>query len=138
MKIEDIKLGLALTGLDPVVIATVAAVPLIAEGTISVIYKTLGGAIAERLLNRADEPAINIATSQRPWAFDGDGDPFKLAVEAKRIDLAFLFDPMMAVHTSNVDQRPYKITALTSVGESRRSLHRSISMAFKFKDSLRP
>jgi hypothetical protein len=32
--------------------------------------------------------------------------------EAKRIDLAFLFDPMMAVHTSNVDPLPHQITAV--------------------------
>src|SRR6202043_1753770 len=30
----------------------------------------------------------------------------------KRIDLAFLFDPMMAVHTSNVDALPHQITAV--------------------------
>jgi hypothetical protein len=32
--------------------------------------------------------------------------------EAKRIDLAFLFDPMMAVHTSNVEPLPHQITAV--------------------------
>jgi hypothetical protein len=52
------------------------------------------------------------ATRERPWSFDGDGDAFKLAVEAKRIDLAFLFDPMMAVHTSNVEPLPHQITAV--------------------------
>jgi SNF2 family DNA or RNA helicase len=30
----------------------------------------------------------------------------------QRIDLAFLFDPMMAVHTSNVDPLPHQITAV--------------------------
>jgi hypothetical protein len=49
---------------------------------------------------------------ERPWSFDGDGETFKLAVEAKRIDLAFLFDPMMAVHTSNVEPLPHQITAV--------------------------
>src|ERR1700738_2769592 len=52
------------------------------------------------------------ATRERPWSFDGDGDAFKLAVEAKRIDLAFLFDPMMAVHTSNVEHLPHQRTAV--------------------------
>ena len=37
---------------------------------------------------------------------------FQLACEAKRIDLAFLFDPMMAVHTSNVEPLPHQITAV--------------------------
>src|ERR1022692_3967209 len=112
MKIEDITTGLALTGLEPAVIGSVVAVVPIAEGTVQVIYKTPDGALKDRLLNRADEPNISIATTERPWSFDGDGDAFKLAVEAKRIDLAFLFDPMMAVHTSNVDALPHQITAV--------------------------
>ena len=37
---------------------------------------------------------------------------YKRQVEAKRIDLAFLFDPMMAVHTSNIDPLPHQITAV--------------------------
>ena len=45
-------------------------------------------------------------------SFDGDGAAFQLACEAKRIDLAFLFDPMMAVHTSNVEPLPHQITAV--------------------------
>jgi hypothetical protein len=52
------------------------------------------------------------ATAERPFAFDGDGAAFQLACEAKRIDLAFLFDPMMAVHTSNVEPLPHQITAV--------------------------
>ena len=68
--------------------------------------------LKDRLLNRADEDQITIATVERPWAFDGDGENFKLTVEAKRIDLAFLFDPMMAVHTSNVEPLPHQITAV--------------------------
>ena len=112
IRLEDITAGLALTGLEPIVIGSVVAVVPIAEGTVQVIYKTPDGALKDRLLNRADEPSISIATFERPWSFEGDGDAFKLAVEAKRIDLAFLFDPMMAVHTSNVDALPHQITAV--------------------------
>ena len=43
---------------------------------------------------------------------DGDGAAFQLTCEAKPIDLAFLFDPMMAVHTSNVDPLSHQITAV--------------------------
>lgn len=112
IRLEDITAGLALTGLEPIVIGSVVAVVPIAEGTVQVIYKTPDGALKDRLLNRADEPSISIATFERPWSFEGDGDAFKLAVEAKRIDLAFLFDPMMAVHTSNVEPLPHQITAV--------------------------
>ncbi len=43
---------------------------------------------------------------------DRDGAAFQLTCEAKPIDLAFLFDPMMAVHTSNVDPLSHQITAV--------------------------
>jgi SNF2 family DNA or RNA helicase len=112
MKIEDIKPGVPLTGLEPAVIGSVVAVVPIAEGTVQVLYKTPDGTLKERLINRADEPNLTVATTERPWSFDGDGETFKLVVEAKRIDLAFLFDPMMAVHTSNVEALPHQITAV--------------------------
>jgi len=112
IRLEDLKPGIDLTGLEPAVISIVVSVVPIADGAVQVIYRTPDGSLKERLLNRADEPNISVATSERPWSFDGDGEKFKLTVEAKRIDLAFLFDPMMAVHTSNVDPLPHQITAV--------------------------
>jgi len=110
--LESITPGLALTGLEPTVIGVVVAVVPIADGVIRLIYQTPDGSIKDRLLNRADLASIAVAVTQRPWSFDGNGEDFKLAVEAKRIDLAFLFDPMMAVHTSNVEPLPHQITAV--------------------------
>jgi len=112
IRLEEIQRGLTLVGLEPTALCSVITVVPIAEGTIQVIYKTPDGTIKDRILNRADESSLSVATTERPWSFDGEGDAFKLAVEAKRIDLAFLFDPMMAVHTSNVDPLPHQITAV--------------------------
>lgn len=110
--LETISPGLSLTGLDPTGIGSVIAVVPITEGAVQVLYRTPDGTLKERLLSRGDEPNISIAVTERPWSFDGDGEAFKLSVEAKRIDLAFLFDPMMAVHTSNVEPLPHQITAV--------------------------
>ncbi|MFZ1551427.1 MAG: DEAD/DEAH box helicase, partial [Anaerolineae bacterium] len=112
MRLEDLKPGSSLTGLEPAAVATIVAVVPIAEGAVTVIYRTPDGTLKDRLLGRVDEAHIAVATQERPWAFDGNGENFKLAVEAKRIDLAFLFDPMMAVHTSNIDPLPHQITAV--------------------------
>ena len=112
IRLEDIKPGVPLAGLELAAIGSVVAVVPIAEGTVQIIYKTPDGTVKERLLNRDDEPNLSVITAERPWSFDGDGEAFKLAVEAKRIDLAFLFDPMMAVHTSNVEPLPHQITAV--------------------------
>lgn len=35
-----------------------------------------------------------------------------VVTEAKRVDLPFLFDPMMAVHASNLEPLPHQITAV--------------------------
>jgi superfamily II DNA or RNA helicase len=112
LKLEELKTGISLVGIEPTLVATIIAVVPIADGAVQVIYKTPDGTIKDRLLGHADEENISVAMAERPWSFDGDGEHFKLAVEAKRIDLAFLFDPMMAVHTSNVDPLPHQITAV--------------------------
>jgi hypothetical protein len=112
LKLEDLKPGMPLVGLEPISVATIAAVVSIGEGSIQVFYRTADGQTKERLLGRADEPNLSVAIVERPWSFDGDGAAFQLTCEAKRIDLAFLFDPMMAVHTSNVDPLPHQITAV--------------------------
>jgi SNF2 family DNA or RNA helicase len=112
MRLEDVAPGISLTGLEPTAVVSVLATVPIADGAVQVIYKLPDGTLKDRLLNRADEATIDLAIAERPWSFDGDGANFKLAVEAKRIDLAFLFDPMMAVHTSNVQALPHQITAV--------------------------
>ncbi len=111
-KLEDIKAGVSLEGVEPDCVVTVAAIVPIDAGALQIFYKLPDGTLRERLLGRADESTVAIATTERPWSFDGDGAAFQLAVEAKRIDLAFLFDPMMAVHTSNVEPLPHQITAV--------------------------
>lgn len=47
----------------------------------------------------------------RPWSFDGDGAILRLVSEAYRIRLAYLFDPLLAVHTSLIEPLPHQITA---------------------------
>ncbi|MGJ5036713.1 helicase-related protein [Bradyrhizobium sp. HKCCYLRH3059] len=112
MKLEELAAGQSLSGIEPAdVVSVVALVPL-AEDSVQLIYRTPDGAMKERLLGRVDESAIGIAIAERPFSFDGDGGAFQLACEAKRIDLAFLFDPMMAVHSSNVEPLPHQITAV--------------------------
>ncbi|ADV63935.1 helicase domain protein [Isosphaera pallida ATCC 43644] len=112
MQLAELKSGLDLVGLEPERVCTVMAVVPHAENAVQVIYRLPDGTIKERLLGPADEATIAVATVERPWAFDGDAAAFQLACEANRIDLAFLFDPMMAVHTSNVEPLPHQITAV--------------------------
>ena len=112
MKLEEIAAGLSLTGIEPSHVVSVLATVPHGGDALQLIYRMPDGSIRERLLGRSDEETIAVATAERPFSFDGDGAAFQLACEAKRVDLAFLFDPMMAVHTSNVDPFPHQITAV--------------------------
>ena len=112
MKLEHMSGGCSLVGVEPAQAATVVTVVPLGDAAATLIYKTPDGTLKDRLLNRADEAGINPATTERPWSFDGDAEAIKLTVEAKRIDIAFLFDPMMGVHTSNVEPLPHQITAV--------------------------
>lgn len=112
MKLNDIIAGQTLSGVELNQIVTVVATVPHSDAALQLIYRTPDGAIKERLLNLTDEQEIEPATAERPFAFDGNGADFQLTCEAKRIDLAFLFDPMMAVHTSNVEPLPHQITAV--------------------------
>jgi hypothetical protein len=103
MRLQHITTGASLSGIEPAQIVTVVATIPHGEDALQLIYRTPDGAMKERLLGRADEASISAATIERPFSFDGDGAAFQLTCEAKRIDFAFLFGPMMAVHTSNVD-----------------------------------
>jgi superfamily II DNA or RNA helicase len=112
MKLEEIASGQSLVGIEPTQIVTVVATVPLGEGSVQIIYRTPDGTMKERLIGRADEQSVGVANLERPFSFDGNGADFQLACEAKRIDLAFLFDPMMAVHSSNVEPLPHQITAV--------------------------
>ena len=112
MKLEAIAAGQNLTGIEPETIVEVIATKKIGSDSVQLYYTLPDAPPKETLLDRGREATIEVATSESPWSFDGDGDAFKLAVEAKRMQLAFLFDPMMAVHTSNVEPLPHQITAV--------------------------
>jgi hypothetical protein len=75
-------------------------------------YKDSAGRLGHELLYRDREPTLEAVTEGRLWSFDGDGALFRLVSEAHRIQLAHLFDPLLAVHTSLVDPQPHQITAV--------------------------
>lgn len=112
LKLEDIKKNAAISGIEPGHVVRVVTTEPVGDNALTVYYKTSDGKLLERMLFRTDEAKLSLAEAGRPWAFDAPGEEFKLAVEAYRINLAHLFDPMMAVHTSNVEPLPHQITAV--------------------------
>jgi len=112
IRLEDLTPNAAIRGLLPDCLVTVVNVQWFGSEALELTYKTPGGKVANELLYRSDEPRLDLVEQGRPWSFDGDGALFRLVSEAHRIRLAYLFDPVLAIHTSMVDPLPHQITAV--------------------------
>ncbi len=114
IKLSDITRGTRVKGIEPD--QTVQVIDVIHSGAdaATVTYRTTDNRLGERTLFIEDQENLEVAQEEISWDFTGDPDAFKLAVEAYRINVAHLFDPMMAVHTSNVEPLPHQITAVYS------------------------
>ncbi len=112
LKLEDIRKDTQVRGILPDEIVRVVQTETVGEDAVTVYYKDNQGRLGEQMLFRSDEARLEPAENGRPWAFDADGADFKLGLEALRIRLAHLFDPMMAVHTANVEPLPHQISAV--------------------------
>ncbi len=111
-KLEEITVGAKIKGIVHDEQVEVSSLRWFGENVLEVTYRTQNGQVAPRLLYRDDESGLSVVQPGQPWAFDEDGDLFRLVSEARRINLAHLFDPLLAVHTSVVDPLPHQITAV--------------------------
>jgi superfamily II DNA or RNA helicase len=112
IKLEDLQPNAAIRGIVPDSVVTVVSVQWYGSEALDLTYKTPVGKLASEVLYRHDESRLEVVEHGRPWSFDGDGARFRLVSEANRIQLAHLFDPVLAVHTSMVEPLPHQITAV--------------------------
>jgi len=111
MKLEQITSGMHLTGIEADIAVTIEKAEMVGTNTVEIIYRNTDGQLREQILQRCDEQKITEAELST-WDFSAKGDEFILALETRRIQLAHLFDPMMAIHTSNVEPLPHQISAV--------------------------
>ena len=112
MRLEDLVEGQHIEGLEPKRIVTLDTVKPLGPDAVRVVYVLPNGDLRSRVLGVGETETLRVATDARPWSFSADGEAFQLATEAMRLDLAHLFDPMLAVHTSNVEPLPHQIAAV--------------------------
>ncbi|MDR7409460.1 MAG: helicase-related protein [Armatimonadota bacterium] len=112
MKLEALRPQAVVRGVLPDRTVTVVNVQWFGTDALELTYKDPTGRVASVLLYRDDEPRLELVEEGRPWSFDGDGALFRLVSEAHRIRLAYLFDPLLAVHTSLLEPLPHQITAV--------------------------
>ena len=111
--LDDVVAGVSLIGVDPAGPVRAVAVEWHGTQAITLTFRNEAGAVGEQMLFRSDEGTFNVeAETSRRWSFDGDGDKFRLAAEARRIHLAYLFDPYVALSSSAVEALPHQIEAV--------------------------
>ncbi|KPA15634.1 RNA helicase [Candidatus Magnetomorum sp. HK-1] len=112
LKLEDIKKDDQIIGIQTDEIVKIIQLEKVGDSALTIYYKDGQGKLGEQMLFRNDESRLSLAQAGRPWSFEAPGKEFKLGLEAYRISQAALFDPMMAVHTSNIEPLPHQISAV--------------------------
>lgn len=111
-RLEGLARGATVKGILPDHLVTVVDVNWHGSSVIELTYKDTAGRLGSELLYRHREPTLEIVSVGRPWGFDGDGAMLRLVSETQRIRLAYLFDPLLPIHTSLVEPLPHQITGV--------------------------
>lgn len=111
-RLEDITVGSNVKGLASSEAVTIVAVKWYGTAVLEATFKDCKGRLGSQLLYRENEESIEILENNLPWSFDADGNLLRLASEAYRINLAHIFDPYLAVHTSAIEPLPHQISAV--------------------------
>ena len=112
MKLEEIRVNSLIRGILPNATVTIKHVQMFGSEALEVTYADGEGKASSQLVFRDQEPNLEVVLQTRPLSFTADGNLFRLASEAQRLSLAFLFDPLIAVNTSSVDPLPHQIIAV--------------------------
>ncbi|MCX6771521.1 MAG: helicase-related protein [Candidatus Micrarchaeota archaeon] len=111
-KLEEIITGVYLNGLLSTGPVKVLNVESHGKDIKTIYYIDNVGQMGHQVIDRAKETSLELSIATNKWTFDADPKIFKLASEAKRIKMAYIFDPMLAVHTSKIRALPHQITAV--------------------------
>ena len=105
-----LKSGVRVSGL--VVGQTVKIIAAERAGEVfNIVYQNDSGRIEARLATSDELVNLEVDAAIR-WTFNGDGKGFRLASEARRIELAHLFDPFAAIQTATIQPLPHQIDAV--------------------------
>jgi len=111
IKLEDLTRGLRVQGVLPQQSVTIVDVTQHGDSA-EIFYKRDDGQAGTQLLFRQDEANLSTAVTAAQWRLDVDPTLLRIATEAYRINLAYLFDTHLAVHTSLIEPLPHQITAV--------------------------
>ncbi|MGH3926577.1 MAG: DEAD/DEAH box helicase, partial [Pseudonocardiaceae bacterium] len=111
-RLEQVVPGARASGIAGSTPVDVVSVKWFGANFIEITYRHDHGQTGQAVLGREHEARIRLEQCGRTHAFDGDAESWRLAAEALRIRYAALFDPMLAVASSDLDPLPHQIKAV--------------------------
>ena len=111
-RLEDLVPGVSVNGVVGSRSVDVVSVRWHGSNFITLTYRDHDGRTDQTVLGRDREAGLSLSNKGRVRAFDGDADMWRLAAEALRIRYAALFDPMLAIASSDLQPLPHQIKAV--------------------------
>jgi superfamily II DNA or RNA helicase len=115
MKYSELKNGLIISGLVfdcEVKIIKVDYQKTIVGEFAKIIYERPNGVTGTEIVYQDKLIKLSVRKNEERKRFSADGKISKMIIEAQRIEWAYLFDPYIAMHTSEVEPLPHQIEAV--------------------------
>ena len=111
MDLDEIERGVVVVGLRAGPVEIIDATQQGPDAKL-LVFREASGGITEQLLFRFDTAGLSLTQPGPPWSFDADRARLPARRRGQRITLAGLFDPMLAVTTSDIEPLPHQISAV--------------------------
>jgi superfamily II DNA or RNA helicase len=111
---DVLRVGATVTGLAGSEPVKIIAIERLTDDSANVMYRTESGP-AERIVYANTVHHVRAVKPGLSFSFDADANAFLLAAEARRMRLAYLFDPLAALGTSDVQPLPHQLRAVYEV-----------------------
>ncbi|MGP3948461.1 helicase-related protein [Streptomyces sp. 7N604] len=112
VRLEELTPGTRIGGLTAAGPVTVVRADWRGSSAMEIVYRDDSGGFGSVFLYREHEASLTLHEPSARSDFTGDATAFRLAAEALRLRMAGLFDPMLAVTTSDLEALPHQIRAV--------------------------
>lgn len=112
MELRELKEGKKIRGFIANQTVEIVALKFHDEEVAEITYKDERGNIDSQMIYSDQMAELNLMEVVSTWNFQADSETFRLASEAYRISVPYLFEPYLAVYSSLIEPLPHQISAV--------------------------
>ena len=112
MELRELKEGKKIRGFIANQTVEIVAVKFHGEEVAEITYKDERGSIDSQMIYSDQMAELDLMEVVSTWNFRADAEIFRLASEAYRISVPYLFEPYLAVYSSLIEPLPHQISAV--------------------------